>query len=512
MRTCMCINKIEKRAPQLLFDTFPWRHWQALKPDALALWHGDKKISWQQFAHDIDTESVRLSLYQGTTFALAGYNDYDTLIKMLAIWQLGKSSLLINPDFSSLFTHELIEHIGIDHLLQDARKTPSFCFPRTVSPFYLKERLKKVPYDPMRPLTLTLTSGSSGFPKAIVHNAKQHIASALGLFSRMRFEQKDVWLLSLPLYHISGLAIIWRWLVKGAGLKLAPTKGGHFLTAFDKVTHASLVPSQFFDLLEKNSQIFLRDLKTVLLGGTEIPLSLALKAEKKGIETWCGYGMTEMASTITVKRADSVFSVGQLLPYRHLRITPEGNIEVKGETLALGERRDGKLCALTKSTMTKNRIADSSWFETKDRGFWLRESKESIDKALINDRELVVSGRADNVFQSGGENVQPEMLESLLGKYAGIEAVLVIPVPDKRWGHIPVALVKGVIDKGQFLAWARRQLVNYLRPKAVFFIPDAFLSQGIKLPRAKLVQWGQAQWVFYQAEMITQKSPCASHA
>ncbi len=482
----MYINQIKKSAPELLFNRFPWHHWQSVRPDSVALWQCDKGISWQQLARDIDSECAKLSLYQGSTFALAGYKDYDTLIRMLAIWQLGKTSLLINPDFSPSFTHKLIDKIGIDHSFEDTQKKPSFCFPPSVSPF----NFKKVRYDPMRPLTLTLTSGSSGFPKAIAHNARQHIASALGLFSRISFEQEDVWLLSLPLYHISGLAIIWRWLVKGARLKLAPTQGAHFLTAFEKVSHASLVPSQLYDLLKKNNCASLKHLKTVLLGGTEIPLSLALKAEKKGIETWCGYGMTEMASTISVKRADSVFSVGQILPYRRIRITSKGNIEVKGETLALGEYRSGKLCT----------FSNTAWFETKDRGFWLSTSKGSTDNELIQKDELVISGRADNVFQSGGETVQPEMLESLLAKYEGIEAVLIIPVPHKRFGNVPVALVKGLIDKERFLAWARKQLVNYLQPKAVFFIPEAFLSQGIKLPRAKLVQWGQAQWTLYQAE------------
>ncbi len=487
MRIYMCIDRIKKNTPQLLFDTFPWRHWQRLRPDAIALWQGDKAISWQQLSHDIDSECAQLSLYQGETFALAGDKDYRTLIKMLAIWQLGKSSLLINPDFSPSFTHELITKIGIDQHLQDLPKNPSFCFPRPALPCpALLYSVKKTAYDPLRPLTMTLTSGSTGFPKAIVHNACQHIASALGLFSRISFKPKDVWLLSLPLYHISGLAIIWRWLVKGGVLKLTQTRGMHFFTAFEKVTHASLVPSQLFDLLE-NSQDSLKSLKTVLLGGTKIPLSLALKAEQKGIETWCGYGMTEMASTITVKRADSVFSVGQILPFRQIRITPLGTIEVKGETLALGERRKGALFAFNERV----------WFETKDCGFWLKEKEE-----------LVITGRADNVFQSGGENVQPEMLETLLSKYEGVEAVLIIPVADKRWGNVPVALVKGSIDKKRFLVWARKELVNYLQPKAVFFIPEVFLSQGIKLPRAKLAKWGQAQWDFYQVKVQSKKKAC----
>ncbi len=52
--------------------------------------------------------------------------------------------------------------------------------------------------------SMTLTSGSTGLPKAAVHHASAHLASAAGVLALMPFAAEDDWLLSLPLFHVSG--------------------------------------------------------------------------------------------------------------------------------------------------------------------------------------------------------------------------------------------------------------------------------------------------------------------
>ncbi len=118
-----------------------------------------------------------------------------------------------------------------------------------------------------RLVSMTLTSGSSGLPKAAVHTAFAHLESARGVLSLIPFHAADCWLLSLPLFHVSGQGIFWRWL--RAGAQLAVRDSLPLYEALEGCTHASLVPTQLWRLLTMPERRL--SLKAVLLGGAAIP-------------------------------------------------------------------------------------------------------------------------------------------------------------------------------------------------------------------------------------------------
>ena len=68
---------------------------------------------------------------------------------------------------------------------------------------------------------MTLTSGSTGLPKAAVHSAAAHLARADGVLSLIPYHENDCWLLSLPLFHVSGQGIFWRWLQAGGQMAIS---------------------------------------------------------------------------------------------------------------------------------------------------------------------------------------------------------------------------------------------------------------------------------------------------
>lgn len=82
-------------------------------------------------------------------------------------------------------------------------------------------------------------------------------------------------------------------------------------------THASLVPTQLWRLLVNRSSV---SLKAVLLGGAAIPVELTEQAREQGIRCFCGYGLTEFASTVCAKEADGLADVGSPLPGREVKI------------------------------------------------------------------------------------------------------------------------------------------------------------------------------------------------
>ncbi|KXF81398.1 o-succinylbenzoate--CoA ligase [Enterovibrio coralii] len=425
-------------------------------PSQTAIFLDNTSKTWTELCNDIAYVRASLPSPVPRYLAIESKNTYQTLITMLAAWEVGAQTLMLNPAFRKEDQCALLENIGISELLvPDALPAPSKQVPSA-----------GVAFDSNRVVSLTLTSGSTGLPKAVAHTARNHLASAEGLFGLMPFEQTHCWLLSLPMFHVSGLAIVWRWLLKGAVLKVANTQGDALKTALEGATHASLVPTQLQRLLDNELP---QSLHSVLLGGAVIPQELVDRAEQAGIQCWCGYGMTEMASTITAKRANGEFSVGKPMQYRELMLSDNDEVLVRGETLSPGYVQKGQLAPLTED-----------WFATKDKGEW-------------ENGELKILGRLDNMFISGGENVQPESVERALDGYAGVRQLFILPMIDATWGQVPVAIIDGDIEPEAFLTWAKASVPAYQCPKRVYSFPRSLLNGGIKVSRRALMQWLERQ-------------------
>ncbi len=326
------------------------------------------------------------------------------------------------------------------------------------------ERDVAVPWDPSRFVSMTLTSGSSGVPKAAVHTATAHLASAKGLLALMPFGVQDNWLLSLPLFHVSGQGIFWRWLLAGACLTVRDLHPLH--TALEGCTHASLVPTQLWRLLTQTQMP--EKLHSVLLGGAAIPVALTQQAQARDIRCWCGYGLTELASTVCAKRADGLADVGEVLAGREVRIQND-EIQIRAASLASGYWRDGALLPLTDS---------DGWFHTRDRG------------VLTNGR-LTVLGRLDNLFFSGGEGIQPEDVERVINAHPQVSQCFVVPVADAEFGHRPVAVVEceETLSPEKLADWVADKLVRFQQPVRWLRLPQALKNGGIKISRHEVRRW-----------------------
>ena len=220
------------------------------------------------------------------------------------------------------------------------------------------------------------------------------------------------------MFDVCGQGIIWRWLLQGATLQICEDKCD-FMDGLDEVSHASLVPTQLQRYLEQRQQPLAKP-KSILLGGAFIPPELVELAKKRNIVTFSGYGMTEMASTICAGRNES-HNVGYPLLGREVRLVNQ-EIWVKGAGLAQGIwQKNGEIRPLVNA---------EGWLQTKDKGEWNAK------------HQLIVLGRLDNMFISGGENIQPEEIEQQIYSSNLVSQAFVLPIDDKEFGARPVAFIQ----------------------------------------------------------------------
>ncbi|MFM2598850.1 o-succinylbenzoate--CoA ligase [Vibrio fortis] len=459
----------------MTFTNSLWQQWASASPDSRALITPSHTLNWRELDALVQRYSAYLNtqgLSKGDVLTIVGKNSSELVLVYLASINLGvlvamtmsQPSKKLEQKLETLysagkerfvaFTGECGEALNIDAKLI---QLPS-----------LEDILGFTPYPQKQSsgetndlASIVFTSGSTGNPKAVAHTAKQHIASATGLLEYFKFGSDDTWLLSLPMYHVSGLAIFYRWLVAGATLKV----GNQGLEQdIDGCTHASLVATQLRRLLDSECPL---SLNHVLLGGSHIPNQLAQEANQRGIKTWLGYGMTEAASTVTAKPVDESNTTGFVLPQRRVKVD-DGRIYIAGETLASGYYYQGNLTSLVDAT---------GWFDSKDLGQWL-------------DDQLLIIGRADNQFISGGENIHCEEIEQALSKLSGINQAIVVPVEDREFGFRPVAIIDCVElpTKDWFCEKLVGRLEKFKLPIEYHRMP-VLNQQGIKVSRADLARW-----------------------
>ncbi|TGD31920.1 o-succinylbenzoate--CoA ligase, partial [Salmonella enterica subsp. enterica serovar Poona] len=209
-------------------------------------------------------------------------------------------------------------------------------------------------------------------------------------------------------------------------------------------------------------------LKAGVLGGAVIPVELTDQASKQGIRCWCGYGLTEFASTVCAKEADGSDDVGAPLPGREIRIV-DNEVWLRAASMAEGYWRDGKLIPL---------VNDEGWFATRDRG-------------ELNHGRLTIAGRLDTLFFSGGEGIQPEEVERVINAHPLVQQAFVVPVEDKEFGHRPVAVVEYASQAGDvnLAEWVRDKLARFQQPVRWLTLPSELKNGGIKISRRALQQW-----------------------
>lgn len=294
------------------------------------------------------------------------------------------------------------------------------------------------------------TSGSTGIPKIAVLTLDNLIASASS-YSFVDLQNDDRWLLSLPLFHVSGIGIVLRCILARATIVLDESD--------PKITHLSYVPSQLY----RATPVY-KNLKCILLGGAPI------LSYPENLPIFVTYGLTEMGSWITARnrppRINGYYYLGFPLPDREIRLQATGEIFVRGKTLFQGYWENGRI------------DPPQDWFATGDIGLW--DAKEG----------LAIRGRKDWQFISGGENIQPEEIEQYLLQIPEVIEAVVVPQNHDQFGQRPAAFVRTSdpsFNLHRLQTSLQDQLPKYKIPVFLFLL-DEMPRNGLKTNRKKIFE------------------------
>lgn len=315
-----------------------------------------------------------------------------------------------------------------------------------------------------RPLARVLSSGTSGEPKPVELTAGNFLWSALGSAAKLGGEPDDRWLCCLPLNHVGGLSILTRAAIYGTGVEI------HDGFDVDRVAAAigsgeasvvSLVPTQLVRLLDADAAVECP--RVLLVGGGALAADVLAEAHERGATVVQTYGLTEACSQVCTQtpaeaKAGSG-SAGRPLIGVAVR-ADEGEIQVRGPIVAPAE------------------VAADGWLHTGDLG---RVDDEGC---------LWVEGRRDDLIVSGGENVRPERVESVIGAHPDVAEVAVTGVDDREWGQAVVAFVvpapDTAPDPNALAGLARKHLAAHEVPKRFVLVEGLPRTASGKLRRGFL--------------------------
>lgn len=348
---------------------------------------------------------------------------------------------------------------------------------------------------------LLFTSGTTGEPKAALLRHRHLVSYVLGSVEFMAATEDETALVSVPPYHVAGIAAILSNVYAGRRIIQLPTfEPAAWVETVRKeaVTTAMVVPTMLSRIVEHLDNEGadgpgLPTLRSLSYGGGKMPRPTIERALEILDQTSFinAYGLTETSSTVALLGPDDhrealassdpkirarLGSAGRPLPSVEVSIRNEAGHEVltgtTGEVWVRGEQVSGEYQGAS------SRLTEDRWFPTRDGG-WI-----DIEGFLH------ITGRIDDVIVKGGQNISPGEIEEVLLKHPDVVDAAAIGLPDHQWGEkiiAAVVLTPGATTAGEELQNAvRNSLRSNRTPDHVEFVDSLPYNDTGKLLRRVL--------------------------
>ncbi|MFO7590225.1 MAG: AMP-binding protein [Acidimicrobiia bacterium] len=373
-----------------------------------------------------------------------------------AIWDAGEAACVLDPAAPAAVWARVLEAVRPTHLVDaDGRRVLS----DGIGTF---EGVAAI----------VTTSGTTAVPKAVELTTGGMTTIGRGFASALEIRDDDRWLVCLPLHHVAGLAILARARTTGTPVTVHPGFDVDAVVASargagrdaDGVTVVSVVPTMLQRMLDADAPV--DRFRWIVTGGARTPPALRRRAEEAGGRPVDAYGLSETWGGVVVD--------GRPIDGVEVALVDD-EILVRGEPIMRGYRLDPEATA---AALVERHGGGGRWFRTGDVG-----ARDDAGRITVVDRrrDLVVTG---------GVNVSPTAVESVLASHPDVADIAVAGEPDPEWGERVVAYVVPVTARAPSVddlrAFGRGLLTGPQLPRAVVVVPEIPRTPGGKVLRREL--------------------------
>lgn len=441
--------------------------WQSQRP---ALVGDGRRLNWGEFGATVHRTAMAIAasgILRGDRVAVLMGNSIEMVEVLFGCLRAGVCVVPLNTSVADAAIEAMIKDCGAaavvvspEHFARVTKmRLPSVRLKITTGPHspewsntWLSYEAWRSAADPQTPLprlsaddiaNIIYSSGTTGIPKGIVHDHGRRASWARSLALALRYDSRAIALCPLGLYsNISWVTMLCTLVVGGCIVVEQHFEIEHTLATIERerITHMSLVPVVVQRLLESGRMpnAKLDSLRAIMCCGSPLPIELKKRALREfGCDFIELYGLTEGVIT-TLDPEDAAgreASVGRPLPGTMLRIIDDADQEVpRGEA--------GEIVSRGHITMAGyyNRpeaSAESTWTDPSGQR-WLRTGDVGRFDA---EGFLYIVDRKKDMIISGGQNIYPTDIESVVLEHPLVAEVAVIGIPSERWGESPFAVV-----------------------------------------------------------------------
>jgi long-chain acyl-CoA synthetase len=483
-------------------------HFAGTTPDRTALVFGADRVSFADF-HDRVLRTVAalrgVGIGAGDRIGWLALNHPDYVVLMQACLRIGAVLVAINARLVAREIAFIVGDAGIKLLVTEAQFLDLVIEARAGSGIetivLVDSGLGKFPafgdwvarhapdaaQHDVQPEDVAIqlyTSGTTGFPKGALITHRNLIGviekGALTGEDWSGWDENDVALVAMPLFHIGGTGWALHAMEAGATMVILPRPDIADIIAAveeERITKMFAVPAVLNMILDhpRGAGADLTSLSELLYGASPIPLDVLRRSMVKFPNAsfiQC-YGATETTGTVVYLPPSDhhpdgtprMLGCGKPFPGNEIRIVGEngailpplgvGEIAIRSVSVMAGYHNRPEATAAA--------VVDG-WYLSGDAGY------------LDEDGYLYIFDRVKDMIVSGAENIYPAEVENALHEHPGVKDCAVIGVPDPRWGEAVKAIVVraagSTVGPAELIAFARERVAGFKVPKSVDFIDE----------------------------------------